>query len=358
MARALTDTILVTGAAGTVGSYVVSLAEAGGYRVIASDLTERGIRVPVRGRVIAGDLCSPDFVRRLVSEGVNHVIHTAAKLDMGSDPRELHRINTDSVAALYEASRSAGVRRFMHVSAATLCRVDTKGPLTEDSPVEARGPYAESKLAAERLLQSSSDGPEWTIVRPAPLYGRRGRHFAASLLAVGPMMRLATPVLPRPRGGPLGTMVHAEDVARALLFLLPKAEAVRAVFNVSDGDVMSLGDRLSETFRAYGFKTFPTGPFPDRALNAVGRLFSAPGAYQSADATALVAWRLVTLRYGLKPALRPRMDREALTLLHSDLVVDSARLRALGWRPRFDRFGDGWREVLRWYQAEGWVPRY
>ena len=39
-------------------------------------------------------------------------------------------------------------------------------------------------------------------------------------------------------------------------------------------------------------------------------------------------------------------------------VVDAAKLRSLGWAPRFSSFEQGWREVLRWYQAERWVPRY
>jgi len=90
----------------------------------------------------------------------------------------------------------------------------------------------------------------------------------------------------------------------------------------------------------------------------VGRLFQIPGPYHGADVAALAAWRAVVLRHGRKPALRPRMDVEALTLLYDDLVVDASKLSALGWSPRFASFVEGWREVLRWYQAERWVPRY
>jgi nucleoside-diphosphate-sugar epimerase len=172
------------------------------------------------------------------------------------------------------------------------------------------------------------------------------------------MLKLLSPILPRPAGGPEGTMVHAEDVARALLFVLDQAEAERQVLNVSDGDVLPLGDRITETFHAYGLRTFPTGKLPHVVLESTGKLFQAPGAYHGADVTALAAWRMVVLRYGLKPALRPRMDREAMTLLYDPLIVDASRLRRLGWSPRFSQFVEGWREVLRWYQAERWVPRY
>jgi hypothetical protein len=60
----------------------------------------------------------------------------------------------------------------------------------------------------------------------------------------------------------------------------------------------------------------------------------------------------------LRPALRPRLDREAVALLHRPLNLDNSKLRSLGWAPRFATFGAGWSEVLRWYQAERWVPRY
>ena len=101
-----------------------------------------------------------------------------------------------------------------------------------------------------------------------------------------------------------------------------------------------------------------TGELPRALLDRVARLFVKRGAYHAADGVALGAWRLVVARHGLKPALRVRLDREALTLLYDDLVIDASKLRALGWAPRYPRFAEGWRRVLRWYQAESWVPRY
>ena len=353
------ETVLVTGAAGTVGNYVVGLAETAGYRVVASDRSVAGVRVPTRGEVRPGDLRSGELLKDLV-KGCDYVVHTAAQLESTADEAELSRVNTDVVAQLYEAAQAAGARRFLQVSNAMLYQQGQKGPLVESSPLAPRGPFGMSKHAAEVYLRGRTEGSAlpWTILRAAPVYGRRGRHFAASLLSLGPMLRLVTPVLPRPAGGPEGTMVHAEDVARALLFVLEREEAAGQVYNVSDGDVMPLGDRITRTFEAYGLRSFPTGKLPHVVLEAAGRGFQTPGAYHGADVTALAAWRMVVLRHKLKPALRPRMDKEALTLLYDDLVVDSSKLRALGWAPRFPSFVDGWREVLRWYQAERWVPRY
>ncbi len=352
-------TILVTGARGTVGSYVVGLADAVGYRVIATDLTERGIRAPVHGEVRAADLRDPEVAAELVS-GCDYVIHTAAQLDVAADSAELARTNTDAVVHLYEAAGRAGVKRFVHMSTATLYQSLQQATLREGSPIAPRGPYGMSKHGADVFLRGRNDagGPAWTILRAAPIYGQRGRHFAASLLSLGPLLRLASPVLPRPSGGPMATMVHAEDVARALLFVLEREDTAWQVYNVSDGDAISLGDRIGMTFDAYGLRSVATGSLPHLVLEGAARVLQAPGAWHGADAAALAGWRLVILRHGLKPALRPRLDREAMTLIYQDLVVDSSKLRQLGWTPRFGRFEEGWSQVLRWYQAERWVPRY
>lgn len=351
------ETVLVTGAAGTVGNYVVPLAEAAGFRVIANDLTAKGVQQPVRGEVRPGDLRDRKVIERLV-EGCDHVIHSAALLDVGAPADALREVNTEVVARLHEACTRAGVKRFVHISSAMIYAQGLNGRIAEDAAIDPRGEHGRSKLRAEDILRSGRGGPSWTILRPAPLYGRRGRHFAAALLAVGPVVRLATPVLPRPSGGPIATLVHAEDVARAAVFVLEREDTRDAVFNVADEDAMSLGDRVAETYRAYGLPTVPTGSLPRGVLDRVGKLFVQPGAYHAADGAALGMWRLVVMRHGLKPALRVRLDREALTLLYDDLIVDASKLRGLGWLPRYPRFSEGWRQVLRWYQAERWVPRY
>lgn len=353
------ETVLVTGAKGTVGHYVVGLAEAAGYRVIVNDTTTNGLGVPVRGEVRAGDLRDPAVCARVVA-GCDHIIHTAAQLEARAESAELSKSNTDVVVQLFEAADAAKVKRFVHMSTAMLYAPGQRGAIAETAEIAPRGPHGMSKHGAETFLrgQARGGGPAWTILRAAPLYGRRGRHFASFLLAVGPIVRLGTPILPRARGGPLSTLVHAEDVARALLFTLRRDATAHEIYNVADDDPLPLGERITDTFRAYGLPTVPTGETPIRLLDWIGRAFQTPGAHETADVAAVLMWKAVVLRHRLKSALHPHLDRELLTLLYDDLVVDAGKLRALGWTPRFPRFSDGFREVLRWYQAERWVPRY
>lgn len=353
------ETVLVTGAAGTVGNYVVGLCEAAGFNVVASDTNARGLRQPTRGRICPGDLTDAN-VRAKALEGVDHVIHTAALLDSSADVAELGGVNTELVVRLFEDAASRGVQRFVHMSTCMLYAPGQTGPLTEDAATAPRGPHGLSKLGAEAFLRGHGrgHGPAWTILRAAPVYGRRGRHFAASLLVVGPLMRLFTPILPRLAGGPRHTFVHAEDVARALLFALTDSRTHYGTFNVADEDPMPLGDRIALTFDAYGLRTLRSGKVPRAVSSLAGLVASTPGALQAFDTSVLALWRAVTVRHQLKPALRPRLDREAVTLFDDDLVIDTSRLRALGFVPRHPRFDEGWAGVLRWYQAENWVPRY
>jgi nucleoside-diphosphate-sugar epimerase len=326
--------------------------------VVASDTNERGIRQPTRGRIEAGDL-TDRAVRERALTGVDHVIHTAALVDASTHATRLGRVNTDLVIQLFELAAERGVKRFVHMSTCMLYAPGT-GPLTEDAPTAPRGPHGLSKLGAEAFLRGRGrgEGPAWTILRAAPIYGRRGRHFAATLLAVGPLLRLFTPVVPRFGGGPRHSFVHAEDVARALMFALGDARTHYGIYNVADDDPLMLGDRLAQTYDAYGLHQVNLGRIPELVRVLADKTARTPGVLRAFDASVLALWRGVVMRHGLKHALRPRIDREAVTLLEDELVIDTSRLRALGFSPRHPRFRAGWLDVLRWYQAENWVPRY
>jgi len=354
------ETVLVTGAAGTVGNYVVRLCEAAGYSVVASDTNERGIRKPTAGRIEAGDLTERD-VRERALRGVDHVIHTAALLDASAHATWLSRVNTELVMQLFDEAAKRGVKRFVHMSTCMLYAPGKGQALTEDDETAARGPHGLSKLGAEAFLRGrgrGEAGPAWTILRAAPIYGPRGRHFAASLLAVGPLLRLFSPFVPRFRGGPRHSFVHAEDVARALLFALRDARTHYGIYNVADDDPLPLGDRLSLTYEAYGLRQLNVGGIPEFVRVLSEKTARTPGALRAFDASVLGLWSAVVMRHALKPALRPRVDREAVKLLRDELVIDTSRLRSLGFQPRHPHFAAGWSDVLRWYQAENWVPRY
>jgi nucleoside-diphosphate-sugar epimerase len=148
------ETVLVTGARGTVGHYVVGLAEAAGYRVVVNDTSTSGLSVPVRGEVRAGDLRDPSVCARVVA-GCDHIIHTAAQLEARAESAELAKSNTDVVMQLYEAADAAKVKRFVHMSTAMLYAPGQRGALSETAEVAPRGPHGMSKHGAEAFLRGA-----------------------------------------------------------------------------------------------------------------------------------------------------------------------------------------------------------
>ena len=160
----MTETILVTGAAGFVGAAVARAFDAAGFRV----------RALVRGsspranladflEVVAGDLRDPRAVAAAIA-GCDGLVHVAADYRLWArDPEEIVRNNLDTTRIVMDAALAAGVSRIVYTSSvATLgldrLPADETDPLT---PERAIGAYKRSKVIAERLVE--------TMVRDAAL---------------------------------------------------------------------------------------------------------------------------------------------------------------------------------------------
>src|SRR5688500_18223877 len=213
------ETVLVTGAAGTVGTYVVLEVLKAGHRAIAVDRPGARWELPKSPdiEVREGDLTDLSFVIDAVT-GADSIIHTAASIDVAQPYEVLARINLDAVRYLYEAGRAKDVRRFVHFSTASMYQ--KVSPADETTPFDPMTPYEQTKLEAERYLWARPrSGPEVTIVRPTMIYGPRARFLGARLALIPPMLALAFSKLPLLRGTPKCNWAHAEDVARAATFL-------------------------------------------------------------------------------------------------------------------------------------------
>ena len=149
----------VTGVTGFIGGH------------LAGELTRRGWRLRVLARsmprfpalagppieVVQGSLSDPSALRDLV-EGADAVLHLAGAIK-GSNRNDFMAANAEGTAALAEAWRAhAPEARFLYLSS-----------------MVAREPglshYAASKRAAEQRLASIGAGADWSILRPAVVYG-------------------------------------------------------------------------------------------------------------------------------------------------------------------------------------------
>jgi len=177
----MTDTVLVTGASGFVGSAVARKLLERGFAVRAL-VRPTSPRFHLAGLDIAfaeGDLLDAATVRPAMA-GVRHVFHVAADYRLwAADRTEIMRNNVTSTRNVMEEALRAGVERVVYTSSvATLAvrrdgsSVDETFPLDE---AKAIGVYKRSKVAAERLVERmiAADKLPAVIVNPSTPIGPR-----------------------------------------------------------------------------------------------------------------------------------------------------------------------------------------
>jgi UDP-glucuronate 4-epimerase len=168
--------ILVTGAAGFIGSHLVEALAARGDEVIGIDnfdpfydreMKESNLReVPEsRFRFYERDILDLEPLAALLTPDTV-VVHLAAKAGVRpsiADPVGYARVNVEGTASVLEAARRAGVSRIVFGSSSSVYGDTTPTPFREDAPaVDPVSPYAATKRAGELLLRAA-----------APLHGFR-----------------------------------------------------------------------------------------------------------------------------------------------------------------------------------------
>ena len=173
--------VIVTGAAGFVGSHLVRALIHAGRRVVATDAAPRFPDDRLRGLdsrsldFVSIDLLSPSLVAELVaaSGGTADVVHVAAVIRLGQLDAALHGDAADPGAALHSFAVNAGATwslcaglagagalgRFVHVSTRSVFggRPATEQFIDESTPPQPAGIYGSSKAAAEYGLLALRD---------------------------------------------------------------------------------------------------------------------------------------------------------------------------------------------------------
>ena len=172
--------VLVTGGAGYVGAVLIPQLLARGYRVRVLDLYLYGREVfeNLQGdpylEEIVGDIRDSEAVEKAM-EDVDVVLHLAC---ISNDPSfELNpdlgkSINFDAFAPLVEASKAAGVSRFIFVSSSSVYGVSDAPDVTEEEPLNPLTDYSKYKAMCEPILLEQQS-PDFTtlVIRPATVCG-------------------------------------------------------------------------------------------------------------------------------------------------------------------------------------------
>jgi UDP-arabinose 4-epimerase len=153
----MSETILVTGGAGYVGSHACKALAAAGYRPVVYDSLERGHRWAVKwGPLETGDILDAAALKQAMTRHKPAaVMHFAAYAFVGESvaaPGLYYRNNVMGTLTLLEAMRDAGIGTFVFSSTCATYGVPLTPLLGEDHPQAPINPYGATKLMVERML--------------------------------------------------------------------------------------------------------------------------------------------------------------------------------------------------------------
>ncbi len=246
--------VLVTGAGGFIGGHLVAqlVRDGASVRALAryNSRNERGTldwlepEIVAGTEVVLGDLRDVESVEK-AAHGVDVVLHLGAQIAIPYsyvNPRDFFETNVLGTLNVAQASLRGGAERVVHTSTSEVYGSAQTIPITEQHPLEPQSPYAASKLAADKLMDSWHRSYELpvAILRPFNTFGP----FQSARAIIPTIVSQAL------AGGPvrLGSLHPRRDltfVADTVAGFIAAAQAPAAVgrtFQLGTGVDVSIGD--------------------------------------------------------------------------------------------------------------------
>lgn len=238
----MTDTVLVTGGAGFLGSHVAEQLVAEGQRVVVLDDLSGGFRrnVPAGAELLIASITEADAIDGLFRRHrFRYVYHLAALAAEGLSHfirRRNYEVNLLGSMSLINAAVNHGTECFVFTSSIAV-HGDGGTPFREDDDPAPRDPYGIAKLAVEHDLRAARDvfGLRHVIFRPHNVYGERQNLSDPYRNVVGIFMAqtlAGEPCTIFGDGTQTRGFTHVSDVAPAIARCVRVPEAMDQVFHV------------------------------------------------------------------------------------------------------------------------------
>jgi len=369
----MTETALVTGAAGHAGIFMVQLLVQKGYNVIATDLAKEARDELFQGgkwtaddtfmqqlcgtgevQYIQADLTDKQSLEPLFDHDIDVVFSVASLYDYFALIDVLRKINVGGVRNLAElVLDKSNAKHFIHWSTCGVYgepsyQKDAKGypiPITENTPYNPPNSYSISKMEQEQILFElyKNRGLPLTIIRPAPIYGPLQTYGAWHIFHL--VHKVGTCVIPSiyPRKHRLRMpMVHVEDLVRAALYIYeyqPKEQVLGQAFNAvcDEGFQDEFIEFVCEILGVKCNRIPIWWPF-----------------YKIVSRMALSLAKLQEGRARTKK-VRPRFEAAMTGYVTHQYYFSNQKLKDLGFEFLYGGWRKGTLDTITWYKEHGWL---
>jgi len=317
--------VFLTGGSGFVGQSIIPILIGHGHEVSAiarSDKAAAKIR-KVGATPVMGDLLNLSNSTQQAMVECEVVIHAAAHMDFTYDLAPYQKLNIDATEKLLSMALTAGIARFIYISAAP---VVPGSPVVKLTEAEAGNElptalYPRTKAIAERMVLAENSPRMTTIaLRPPAIWGPDNHHYEDLLKNVktGKWRWIGG-------GHQILSTLHVKNLANAILAAMVSKQGGGEAYFVTDGDYRPLRETFAAIFKANGLdggeKEMPRG-----VANFMAHLFGG-------------TWKLLGLKS--RPPIAPLMIR----LMGTEFSVSDAKARReLGYKNAVS-FEEGIREM-------------
>lgn len=284
---------LITGASGFLGGRIAQLLASQGEEILALARPISKLDHLPNIRIAPGNLTDPASLRE-ATRSITRIIHCAACSTDWAPWSTYYTANVTGTQNLLNAAlQSPNLERFVHISTTDVYGYPTT-PCDESAPTRDAGlPYNQTKRLGELAVWKAhhDHGLPITILRPATIYGPRGKDFTVEIATLLRQRLMAT----IDHGSAPGGFAYVDNVANAILEASTHPATLGEAFNLADGTHATWSDYLKLFSEALGTKL----PWINLSLGtatALARSFEGP-------------WRL----FGLTS--RPLLTRHAVLLL-------------------------------------------
>ena len=244
--------VLVTGATGFLGKYVVEELVEHGYQVRAFGRNSKIGRSLENSSVsfFQGDLTKADDVLE-ACKGMDLVVHAGALSTVWGPWEDFFQANVLGTKYVLEACRQTDIQRLVYVSSPSVYAApkDQLAIKESDAPEENNlNNYIRSKLASERLFKDYPDVPS-IILRPRGLFGIGDTSILPRVINLS--QKIGIPLIGD--GRQLMDMTCVENVALAIRLSLEVPEAKGEVYNITNGEPRAFRDLLEESLTGLGY---------------------------------------------------------------------------------------------------------